>query len=109
MKGFIRMRTLVITYQFQYNNQESYSYKYENLENIVEKYSGKFDKTTSTLFFKANNSSPIISELLEIMTDDEEDGLLILEFQDKILEHIYRYEQKQCYIDDENDIQWFNS
>lgn len=103
------MKTLVITYQFQYNNQKSYSDKYENLENIVEKYKGKFDKTTSTVFFKTDNSSQIISELLEIMTDDKEDGLLILEFQNKVLEHIYRYEQGRYYSDDESDILWFNS
>lgn len=54
------MRTLVITYEFQYNNQESYNDKYNKLENIVERYKGNFDKTTSTLFFKTNNHSKII-------------------------------------------------
>lgn len=103
------MKTLLITYEFQYNNQESYNNKYNKLEDIVEKYKGNFDKTTSTLFFKVNESSKIISELLKIMTDDEEDGLLILEFQSKILEHIYRYEQGQCYVDDKKDIEWFNA
>ncbi|MBQ8671494.1 MAG: hypothetical protein IJ525_03125 [Alphaproteobacteria bacterium] len=102
------MKTLIVTYEFQYNSTELYNDKYEKLKNIVEKYKGKFDKTTSTLFFRINNSSLLISELFEIMTDDEGDGLLIFEFQNKTLEHIYRYEQKQYYIDDNKDIQWFN-
>ncbi len=77
-----------------------------NMKSIVTKYKGKSDNTTSTLFFKASNSSQIISELLEIMTD-KEDGLLILEFHNKVLEHTYRYEQGQSYIDKEEDTQWF--